>query len=207
MTVTRRHFVRAGVAAVATGLIAGCSRPVPIKGTYVLEPALPPVVARTQPGLVRVGGFTVSAPYRGRSFVYRETDLKFETDYYHEFLVAPGANISDATARALAAAKVFAGVAPSGVPVDHDWILDGFVDALYADGRARDKSLATLRITFFLRALGGDAGVPVWTRTYERQVTFPTGSAAAYITAQNTALSEILAELSRDLAAASLPKP
>lgn len=207
MTVSRRHFVRAGAAAAVLGLVAACTRPSPVKGTYVLEPAMPPAGTRTHPGLVRVGGFTVSAPYRGRSFVYRETDLKFETDYYHEFLVAPGANISDATARALAAAKVFAGVAPSGVPVDHDWVLDGFVDALYADGRVKDKPIATLRITFFLRSIAGDAGVPVWTRTYERQVPFATGSAGAYVTALNTALSEILAELAKDLAGASLPKP
>lgn len=206
MTVSRRHFVRAGVAAAALGLVAGCTRPSPVKGTYVLEPAMPPAGTRTHPGLVRVGGFTVSAPYRGRSFVYRESDLKFETDYYHEFLVAPGANISDATARALAAAKVFAGVAPSGVPVDHDWVLDGFVDALYADGRVKDKPLAVLRITFFLRSIAGDAGVPVWTRTFERQVPFTSGSAGAYVTALNTALSEVLAELAKDLAAANLPK-
>ena len=98
-------------------------------------------------------------------------------------------------------------MAPSGVPVDHDWVLDGFGDALSADGRGQDTPTATLRITSFLRQLAGDAGVPVWTRTYERQVPFATGSAGAYVTALNSALSEILAELAKDLAGASLPKP
>ena len=170
----------------------------------MLEPAIPPPVAKTQPGLLRVGSITVGAPFRGRSFVFRETDLKFETDYYNEFLVAPGANISEATARALAAAKVFASVAPQGVVVDPDWLLDGFVDALYGDARNVDKPIAVLTITYFLRRASGDAGVPIWTRTYERRVPFTPGSAAAYTAALNNALGEILAELARDLSAAPL---
>lgn len=205
MIVSRRQFVRLAATTAALGAVAGCSRPAPIKGTYVLEPAMPPAVARTQPGVLRVGSVNVAAPYRGRAFVYRETDLKYETDYYHEFLVAPGANIAEATARALAAAKVFSTVLPGHVAADADWVLDGFVESLYGDGRTPDKPSAVLRISWFLRPHSGEA-VPVWTRSYERTVPFATGSAAAYIDAQNKALSEILAELARDLAAASLPK-
>jgi len=208
MTASRRDWIRRALtlaAGAALGLAAGgCTRPSPIKGTYVLEPALPPPVAKTQPGLVRVGTIVVGAPYRGRSFVVRESDLKFETDYYNEFLVAPGANISEATARALAAAKVFASVAPQGVVVDPDWLLDGFVDALYGDARSVDKPVAVLTIKYFLRRGGSDAGVPIWSRTYERRLPFIPGSAGAYVAALNSALGDILAELARDLSAASL---
>lgn len=205
MTVSRRRFVHLAAASAAVVTVAGCARPAPVKGTYILEPALPPVVARTQPGLLRVGGVTVAAPYRGRTFVYRETDLKFETDYYHEFLVAPAANIAEATARALAAAKVFASVVPPSAQVEPDWVLDGFVDALYGDGRVEAKPLAILRITWFLRPYAGEAGVPTWSRAYERAIPFASGSAAAYIEAQNKAFSGILAELAHDLAAVTLP--
>jgi len=208
MTASRRDWIRRALtlaAGAALGLAAGgCTRPSPIKGTYVLEPALPPPVAKTQPGLVRVGTIVVGAPYRGRSFVVRESDLKFETDYYNEFLVAPGANISEATARALAAAKVFASVAPQGVVVDPDWLLDGFVDALYGDARSVDKPVAVLTIKYFLRRGGSDAGVPIWSRTYERRLPFTPGIAGAYVAALNSALGDILAELARDLSAASL---
>jgi len=113
--------------------------------------------------------------------------------------VAPGANISEATARALAAAKVFASVAPQGVVVDPDWLLDGFVDALYGDARNVDKPIAVLTITYFLRRASGDAGVPVWSHTYERRMPFTPGDAPAYVAALNTALGDILAELARDL--------
>ena len=207
MIASRREWIlRALAAGAALGLAAGCTRPSPVKGTYVLEPALPPPVAKTQPGLLRVGTITVGAPYRGRAFVVRESDLKFETDYYHEFLVAPGANISEATARALAAAKVFAAVAPQGVIVDPDYLLDGFVDALYGDARSAGKPFAVLTITYFLRRASGDAGVPIWSRTYERRMPFTPGDAGTYVTALNNALGEILAELARDLSALPLTK-
>jgi uncharacterized lipoprotein YmbA len=207
MSASRREWIRRAltVAAVAAlALAAGCTRPPPIKGTYVLEPALPAPVAKTQAGLLRVGSMVVGAPFRGRLFVFRESELKFETDYYHEFLVAPGVNISEATARALAAAKVFTTVAPTGVVVDPDWFLDGFVDALYGDARTTDKPIAVLTITYFLRRGSGDGGVPLWSKKYERRVPFVSGSADAYTAALNAALGDILAELARDLSAAQL---
>ena len=122
--------------------------PSPVKETFVLEPPAPPAVAKPQPGMLRVGTITVGAPFRGRSFVFRESELKFETDYYHEFLVAPAANIGEATARALAAANMFASVVPSGVIADPDWVLEGFVDALYGDARDAAKPQAVLTITY-----------------------------------------------------------
>jgi cholesterol transport system auxiliary component len=205
MTMRRHviHLIAAGAVLVA---VAGCTRPPPIKGLFVLESASPPVVAKPQPGLLRLGSVTVASPYRGRQFVVRETDLKYESDYYNEFLVAPAANISEATARALSAAHVFAAVAPSTVTIDPDWILDGFVDALYGDARG-DKTGAVLSITFFLRRQSGDAGVPVWSKTYERRVPFATGSASAYVAALNTGFGDILAELARDLSVLKLATP
>ena len=200
---------RAGIlfAAACTVLIAtGCTRPSVVKGLYVLEPAAPAAVAKAQPGILRVGSVTVSAPYRGKQFVVRSSDLKYETDYYNEFLVAPSANIGEATARALAAANVFASVVPPTVTIDPDWTLDAFVDSLYGDARNADKPVAVLAITFFLRKETGDNAVPVWTRTYEKRVPFAASSASGYVAALNTALAEILGELARDLSSQKLAK-
>jgi hypothetical protein len=101
---------------------------------------------------------------------------------------------------------VFASVSPSSVTLDPDWLLDGFVESLYGDGRNMDKPVAVLTITYFLRRQAGDAGVPIWSKTYDRRVPFATGSASAYVTGLNGALSDILGELSRDLSALTLPK-
>src|SRR6185369_649608 len=84
--------------------IAGCSvtRTSPVKDMYLLEPPLPTAaVAKTQPGTLRIDAFNVAAPYRSRSLVFRATDLRFEADFYNEFIVSPASNIADATARGL----------------------------------------------------------------------------------------------------------
>jgi len=203
MTASRRSWMLAGLGVLVVGLGA-CSRPAPIKGAFMLDPPLPPPVAKTQPGSLRIGAVTVGAAFRGRQFVFREADLKYETDYYNEFLVAPAANIGEAVARALTSAKVFAAVVPGGTTADPDWTLDVFVGSLYGDGRAMDKPVAVLSMTFFLRK--GEGSVPVWSMTYDKRVPFTTGNAASYIGAQNAALGEILAEVSRDLAARTLPR-
>lgn len=206
MNVTRRTLMAIAGAVALAALLPGCTRPSPVKQAFVLEPPTPPAAAKPQAASLRIGTFTVAAPFRGRSFVVRQSELKFETDYYHEFLVAPAANISEATARALGAAKVFASVSPAGIVSDADWALEGFVDALYGDAREAGKPYAVIAITYYLRNNETDFGVPVWSRRYERRVPFTEGDAGAYAAALNTGFGEILAELARDLAAASLPR-
>jgi cholesterol transport system auxiliary component len=188
--------------------LAACSavtRPAPIRQTYLLEPPLPPALAQSQPGALRVGYVYVAAPFRGKAFVYRMDELRFETDFYVEFLVPPAAMLTEQTARALDRAKPFARIAGPGAAADAEWVLDGFASALYADTREAGKPAAELAITYYLSAAGG-AQTPFWTREYRRHAPMRNASSVAYAEALNAAFGEILAELARELAAVSLPK-
>jgi len=209
------NFRRSNAGRIATLILAlsalvfaaGCSltRPAPVKQTYLLDPALPAPAAKMQAGMLRMGTVNVSAAFRGRSFVVRGSEFKFDSDFYHEFFVPPGVMIADATAQALTRGKVFGVVTRPGVVVDADWILDGFVGALHADARDAAKPAAVLEITYFLSRDDGGASAPVWSRAYAKRIAFATSSTDAYVTALNAALSEILAELARELAAVQLP--
>jgi len=195
------------VALSAAALVAGCSftRPAPVKESYLLEPALPEPAAGAKAASLRVGTVSVSAPFRGRSFVVRESEFKFESDFYREFFVPPGVMVAESTARALARGKVFADVTRPGVVVDTDWVLDAFVGALYADARDAGKAEAVMQVTYYLSRDDGGSSAPVWSHAYIKRVAFTSTNTGAYVSALNSAFSEILSDLIRDLAAAELP--
>ena len=111
----------------------------------------------------------VAAPFRGRSFVYRETDLRYTSDFYTEFLVAPTAMLADGTARALERARVFTRIVPPGSPPEGDFLLDGFFDAFYVDLRDTGKPAAEAVATYFLSRGDPAAPVPFWSKQYRQR--------------------------------------
>ena len=188
-------------------LVAGCSltRESPVKQTYILDAQMPPAGQKTQPASVRVSSISIAAPFRSRNFIYRTGDLSFANDFYDEFLVPPSALLAEQTARALQSAHTFALVLPPGTSADADYILEGFVSALYVDQRTASRPAAELTIAYFLTS--SSATVPMWTREYHQRVDLAGNTSSAYGAALNTALGEVLGELVRDLSALDLKKP
>lgn len=203
-----RLFAVAGCAAlVATLAACALTRTSPVKRTFLLEPAAPAAIASPTPVTLRVGIVSVAAPYRGKAFVYRADELKFEADFYSEFFVAPAAMLSEATAKTLASAGVFKRVIPPGAADEGDFVLDGFVAEFYGDVRDPAKPAAVLGITFYLSPANALVPNVIWSREYRQRVPVAQPSPEALAQAWNSALAAILADLARDLAAAQLPKP
>ena len=204
-----RMLAVATLVALATGL-ASCtlSRPSPVKGMFMLEPTMPAAAtAAPKPVSVRVGVVSVAAPFRGKTFVYRETDLRYESDFYNEFFIAPAIMLSDATAKALIASNVFHRVVPFGAASEEgDYVLDGFVSELYADTRSAAAPVAVITITYYLTSASAGSGV-VWSKEYRQRAKVSGTGAEAIARGWNAALTAILADLTRDLAAAELAKP
>ncbi len=205
-------FVGRAVGALAViafaAALASCSlsRPAPVKRTFLLEPASPPMASVQKLVSLRVGVVNVAAPYRGKAFVYRQDELKFESDYYDEFFVAPAAMLSEATARALASASVFRRTIPPGATDTGDYVLDGFASEFYGDVRDPAKPVAVLAIAFYVSPANAMTPAVIWSREYRRQTPMADATPEALARAWNAALSTILADLARDLAAAELPR-
>jgi hypothetical protein len=115
--------------------------------------------------------------------------------------------IAEATGRALVASRAFARVIPAGVAGDEgDFTLEGFVDALYADGRVAGKAEAEVSIGYFLTRAAFPGGV-AWSGSYRERTAIAGTQPDAVADAMNASLGRILAALARDLAGAELPKP
>ncbi len=204
-------FTAAAALAVCSlaALTGGCSfsRPAPVKQVYLVEAPTPPVAAKSQPSTLHVRAVGVAAPFRGRNFVYRETDLRYTSDFYTEFLVAPTAMLADGTARALERARVFARIVPPGSPPEGDFLLDGFFDAFYVDLRDTGKPAAEAVATFFLSRGDPAAAVPFWSKQYRQRAPVTGSGTDAYAAALSAAFGAIATELAADLAAVNLQKP
>lgn len=197
-----RSLASALLVAAAAAMLGACSltRPSPVKQMYLIEPPPASAVTPTSPYTARIGTVTVGAPYRDRTFVVREADLRFETDFYHEYVVAPAPMIAEAIARSLAEARVFAKVIPPGAPPEAEFTIDAFVSSLFADNRDAKAPVAELAITFYVSRT--DRGLaPLWAKEYRRRAVLAAPSAETYTAAQSASLGEILGELARDLAA------
>jgi cholesterol transport system auxiliary component len=190
-----------------SGCLTGCklTQPAPVKEAFLLHVAEVQATTPRQAGTLQVGRFRVAAPFEGKAFVYRTGELRYESDFYHEYFVSPAAMVTERVAERLAQARPFEAVLGPGNGLEAPWRLQGLVTELYGDVRDRSRPAAVLAIQFYLVRADEVPERVVYDRSLRRQLTLPDASPEALARGLGTALEQILSELDGELRALVLP--
>lgn len=150
-------------------------------------------------GVLLVTSLRVSPRYESKSFIYRRSDAGFEADYYNQFLVAPGAMLTEDVRRGLAEAQAAQYVVGTSSQLDPTHVLEGTVDAFYGDFRDLSAPKAMLEMEFFLSKESPARAEILMRKRYTKAIPVNGRSAEALVKGWNQALGEIITALAADL--------
>lgn len=194
------------LAAVLAGAACSLTRPLPAEPKwFVIEPAPPPAVAVTRRAeTLRIGTVRVDPSFGTQELVYRFDDVRFESDFYNRLMAPPGAMLAARIAEWLERAGPFRFVAQPGASVATDLVLEAVFTDLYGDFRPGRPQAAVVNVQVFVLE-GGGSRKPLYSRAFQRRIELAAATPGAVASAYGTALGQVLAELSADLA--KLPAP
>ncbi len=168
----------------------------PQKSRYALEVDVPGVEPPVGAPTILVRPLRSAEQSASRLFTYRTADGRWHSDYYNEFFAAPAALVTVQTQRALAGAGLFSHALFVGSRTPTDFVLDGYLTAIYADA-ASNK--CTVEVQYVVMDCRGQKPQILWSRTYRKE-SQAVGFAAPHLVATwNAALADILADLVKDL--------
>jgi len=154
-------------------------------------------------GVVEVADVQISPRYTEKSFVYRTSDARYETDFYNQFLVAPAALITEELRKGLTQSQVFRHVIGSSNQLQPTHVLQAAVSSLYGDFRNDSAPKAVLEMEFFLTKEADGRSQIVMEKSYAKTVDVSLRSPEALVQGWSQALEEILTALVTDLKSAN----
>jgi cholesterol transport system auxiliary component len=149
--------------------------------------------------VLKIQRFHVASRFEGNGFVYRRGDLKYESDFYNEFLISPGVMITEEVNKWLMQSGLFQHVISSSRLIEPTFYLEGVVSALYGDYRSNHSPEAVLEVQFFLVRNVSARPVVVFEKTYRQEAALKEKSPAALAEGWSRSLEHILSQFEANL--------
>ena len=183
--------------ALCTLLLSACSlsRPAVEIHSYLIVPQWPQTRHDDQAIHIRVQPLEIAPQFEGKPLVYRFSDVRYEADFYNEFLVAPRIMLMEQSAEWLRRAGYDATTNGSR----DAYVLRASVPAMYGDFRDRERPLAVLTTRYTLTA--PDTAQPILEREYAVTVPLTDRSAQSVAQGLSAALTRTLERLDTELQA------
>ena len=183
--------------ALCTLLLSACSlsRPAVEIHSYLIVPQWPQAQHDVQAIHIRVQPLEIAPQFEGKPLVYRFSDVRYEADFYNEFLVAPRIMLMEQSAEWLRRAGYDATTNGSR----DAYVLRASVPAMYGDFRDRERPLAVLTTRYTLTA--PDTAQPILEREYAVTVPLTDRSAQSVAQGLSAALTRTLERLDTELQA------
>jgi ABC-type uncharacterized transport system auxiliary subunit len=183
-------------------IIAGCGPKSYEKQQYILDTQrASSVVASDNQNIIEVRRFTINPAFSTKSLTYRTGEFEYESDFYNEFLVSPGAMVTEKVRNWLSASGLSRRVLDPGSYVDPTHVIEGNVIALYGDFRDKSSPAAVMEIRIFLLEMKtGNEPVIVFGKTYKSSVALESKSPGDLVSALDRCLVKTLNNLEKDLA-------
>jgi len=180
--------------------ITGCAQSTPGKEFFMIEASRPSGVVQTpSDAMLEVYLLNVDTAFASKNLIYRLGEFQYETDYYRQFLVAPGLMFTEKTRHWLADSGLFKQVLPPGSQITPTYTLQGIVTTLYGDFTNASAPVAVVRIRYFLVQHAGEEGAIVFSQVYRAAQPISTRTAPALIDAFSKDLTDVLTRLEEDL--------
>ena len=180
---------------------AGCKTPVKESDAFMLDVERAEMLASAKNELVlRVDRFSALSPFKYKDLVYRKSDLEFETDYYHRFLVGPEDMVMGEVYDWFSGAGVFGDVVRWDSTSDATHSIRGYITSLYGDFSDKSSFEAVMEIEFTLVDLRDKQPQGVFEKTYRSKIPFESRDAMSLVQGYSKCLREILAKLESDVA-------
>lgn len=143
---------------------------------------------------IHIRRLAAASPFKGRAFVYKLAENRFEQDMYHIFISPPEGLLTEYIAQSFNAQRAALPVASSTA----DLILDGVVESLYGDYTDKNTPAAVIAIRFSLFTWSSK-NTPVFLETLSARHPLPDNTADALVEGWNQALADIMNQLANHL--------
>lgn len=176
-------------------LFSGCSnilkREYPQKKFYILEPDYSKLFQSGNrfPNL-GIAKIKISPYFEGKSFVYRQGDYNYESDYYNEFFVFPSNNIQEIVQKWIDLSK-------SSVSGQDLYSISIYVDSMYIDLRKKESPKTVWSITFSIQ--NNQTAEVVYKKKFTEEVGVTENTPEAIVNSWNLGLTKIFSQLYSEL--------